>query len=258
VSGLFYSTSGFKEMIDLSRLSRWVQPRQLDAESIQANQQKFISHQARMIVLKDFLQPEVAERLSRFLTHEATYTAKYGLYSNSAIKRTQSDVIFEEWERAPEKKRFYRFGEYSGLQPEFKLSLNAVMFLKFRTAFYTDQFKELFEQITGLTLKPGPSMTGYVYKQGDYLRDHDDTDADKRLAYVLYLNPQWKPFFGGALHMIGSDGEVTRIEAQHNSLILFDVRAKSKHFVAPINSNAGEEVRTTLSGWWHEPLNEFS
>lgn len=239
-------------MIDNTWLSAWVQPQHLDSEALQSYHKNFISHPARMIVLKDFLREEVAKKLSQFLTIEAEYKTKFGLYSEHESEATLSNVDEEEWERAVDAKRFYRFGEYTGVAKEFKLSPNMITFLKFRTAYYGTQFKELFEQITGLPLRDGPSMNGYAYRQGDYLRTHNDIDSDKRLTYVFYLNPQWKSCFGGALYMTGSSGEVAKIEAEYNSLILFDVRARAKHFVAPINPCAGETARTTLSGWWHE------
>lgn len=43
------------------------------------------------------------------------------------------------------------------------------------------------------------------------------------------------------------------VEATYNSLVVFDTRAGTKHYVVPIADGVGERKRLTIGGWYHEP-----
>ena len=61
---------------------------------------------------------------------------------------------------------------------------------------------------------------------GDFLKQHDDNNRNRRLALVLYLSPDWKPEYGGSLKIAdpAGDGEST-VAANYNSLVAFDTLA---------------------------------
>jgi hypothetical protein len=74
-------------MVDRQKLGAWIQPQHLEDAALEQYRKSFTSHPARLVVIKDFLPPQVAERLSRFLSSEAEFKAEYGLYSiEGAVK----------------------------------------------------------------------------------------------------------------------------------------------------------------------------
>jgi Rps23 Pro-64 3,4-dihydroxylase Tpa1-like proline 4-hydroxylase len=75
----------------------------------------------------------------------------------------------------------------------------------------------------------------------------------KRLSFVFYLSGGWETRFGGLLHLIHSDGRLTTVEPDYNSLVIFDVAAQTGHFINPVEQSAGARVRLTISGWFLRP-----
>ena len=53
-------------MVDRQKLGAWIQPQHLEEAALEKYRKSFASHPARLVVIKEFLQPAVAERLSRF------------------------------------------------------------------------------------------------------------------------------------------------------------------------------------------------
>ena len=90
-------------------------------------------------------------------------------------------------------------------------------------------------------------------RRGEFLRPHNDRDLNRRLAFVLYLSAHWSPSFGGALCVLDHDANVTQIEAEYNSLVVFDVTEHKEHFITPISSAAGERSRLSIGGWLKNP-----
>jgi 2OG-Fe(II) oxygenase superfamily len=238
-------------MIDKVWLSNWVQAQHLESENIKSYYEAFNFHPARALVLKDFLRGEVAEHLAHFLINEAQYRTIFGIYSDTAERDPIVNVTEDTWLQTEEENRFYKFKQFIGLSDKFLLTTNTVTFLKFRAAYASAKFRALIEQISRLALGPVPTINMYSYGSGDYLRTHCDVGKNKRLAYVIYLTPNWTPGLGGALHLINPNADLTKVEAEFNSIVLFDVKAKTRHFVAPIEGSAAPRI--TISGWWHEP-----
>lgn len=236
-----------------TRLEGWVQPGHLQPDAIEAGRRAFASHPARTLVLKNFLLDPVAEKLSRFLSHEARFEMAYGLYSKSAKDGNLSGISPDAWLEAEEKQRFYRFSDYAGVPDEFRLSPNLAVFQHFFSALRDYEFKLFFEALSGLELGPAPLINAYAYRAGDFLDLHTDDVKSKRLSFVFYLSPEWERRFGGLLRMIDRDGEVTEVAPDYNSLVIFDVAAKSKHFISPVEQCAGQRVRLTISGWFLAP-----
>lgn len=235
-------------MIDRKWLSPWIQSQHLEGENIRAYREAFTSQPERMLVLRNFLVEEVAEQVSHFLTAEAQFRPIYGL------TREEEHVTKEEWEQAPDQDRFFRYQGFSGLSSQSRLSPGFITYLKFRAAFLDTKFRKFFEAVSGLPLNPKePIFNTVCMKRGDYLRPHSDKDETYRLAYILYLSSNWQPSMGGAFQMVERSGRVTKIEVEFNNLIFFDVSRRTRHWVAPIEVEAGERVRATLSGWIYKP-----
>jgi Rps23 Pro-64 3,4-dihydroxylase Tpa1-like proline 4-hydroxylase len=233
--------------MDLIKITPSTQAQHLDKDILRAYRHAFMGHPAHLLVLRSFLQEDVAKQISKFLTDEAKYRQAYGLYSAA------DSVPKDEWLNAPEENRFYTYGLIDEIPTEFRLSPNLFIYLKFTTALVDSKFKPFFEAISGLSLGNTTEVQVHSTTRGDFLRPHNDKGRNRRLAFVLYLSADWEPRFGGALHIIHRDGAETVIEAEYNSLMIFDVTAHKHHFIAPITPAAGERARLSIGGWVHNP-----
>ncbi|MGH9198876.1 MAG: 2OG-Fe(II) oxygenase [Acidimicrobiia bacterium] len=232
--------------MDAAFLGTWIQPQHLDPETLRRYRQAFASHPSRLVVLRKFLVDAVAAKLSKFLATEAEFRTEYGLYS------VDQGVTEEEWQAAEPAGRFFRFGKLVGTPAQFQMSPNALTYLRFRQAFQDPRLKAFFEEISDLPLGVSTDFGSHAMKGGDFLLSHSDDNRNRRLALVIYLSPDWDPALGGALHMLDASGSVTRIEPEYNSIVAFDVKVDTMHFVPMIDAAAGERVRLTIGGWYHQ------
>lgn len=237
-------------MADSIPLAKLVQERHLGKETIHSYREAFESSSARFVVLERFLVPEVASRLSSFLRDEAQYEKEHGLYSAQ-----DHDVDAATWHAASPGDRFFRFGKLVGTAPEFHFSDNSLTYLTFRTTFQKDEhLRRFFEAITGLELAASDDFGSHSMEAGDFLSSHDDNNRNRRLALVLYLTPDWKPEYGGALHIMDDAGGEWIVEPTYDSLVAFDTKAGTTHSVAPIREAAGQRSRLTIGGWYHDSV----
>ena len=232
----------------MSALTSLVGQNHLTEEAIRSYRSSFESTPARYVVLEDFLQPSLAERLSAFLESEADYATEYGLYG------IDEGVDEQRWNAAGEDERFFRFSKLVGIDPKYALSDNALAYLRFRSTFQRDaDLRAYFESVTGMRLAQSDDFGSHCMKSGDFLKSHDDDNKDRVLALVLYLSPDWQAEYGGTLRIVKPDGEELTVEARYNSLVAFDTRAGTTHYVVPIGERAGARKRLTIGGWYHAP-----
>jgi len=233
--------------VDRQKLGAWIQPQHLEDAAIETYRESFSSHPAKLVVIRDFLQPAVAERLSRFLSSEAEFKTEYGLYS------IETAVSEEEWLNAKEDDRLFRFGKLVGTPPQFQTSLNALTYLQFRATFQRPELKAFFEAISGMPLGASNDFGAHSMTSDSLLRPHSDDNKNRQIALVIYLSPGWKPEFGGQLKVTHLDGETTVVQAEYNSVIAFNVLTHSAHVVEPVRSNNGVAPRRlTIGGWYHK------
>jgi Rps23 Pro-64 3,4-dihydroxylase Tpa1-like proline 4-hydroxylase len=234
-------------MIDGSALGGWIKPQHFEADALERYRNEFQSHPAKVIVLEDFLVEKMADRLTKFLTSEARFSKEHGIYSEEGA------VTEERWRAAEEQDRFFRLGKLSATPPEFQMSPNTLTYLKFRQTFQRPEFKEFFEELTGLSLGASDDFGVHSMTTGDFLRPHSDDNRNRRVALVIYLSPRWEPDFGGALNVLDRDGNVTVVQPGYNSMVVFDVLAETTHLVEPVTPAAGDHARLTIGGWYHRP-----
>lgn len=237
-------------MVDPKALASLIQPQHLTEDAVRSYRLAFESHPARFVVIEDFLLPNIASKLSAFLDTEALFSRHHGLYSAD-----DREVDEEEWRSAGDEDRFFRFGKLVGAQPQFQFSDNSLAYLKFRSTFQKDDdLRAYFEEVSGIPLAVSDDFGSHSMTAGDFLKPHDDNNRNRRLALVLYLSPDWKPEYGGALKIAdpAGDGEST-VAASYNSLVAFDTLAGTTHHVVPISEAAGPNARLTIGGWYQRP-----
>jgi len=79
-----------------------------------------------------------------------------------------------------------------------------------------------------------------VHVDGNY---HDASGLNRRLNAIVYLNPNWKPGWGGEFGVYDENGDVCLKEVAplFNRLVIFDSHDKSFHGLpAPLNFPEGE------------------
>jgi hypothetical protein len=231
-----------------SWLATWILAAHLTPEVRSRCRNQFAAR--RLLVLDRFLAPRIAEEVSLFLNLEAPFKTAYALYSSDSASGTITGVSREEWLQAEASRRFFRFGELDPSRLGDRNSANQASFHTVVNAMRDERFRLYCEEITGIGLASGPKINAYSYGAGDFLGPHCDNDKNRTLAFVLYFTHGWDARFGGELNLIEADDKVTVITAEHNRLVLFDVRTGGEHRVSSVSSDAGSKTRTSIGGWF--------
>lgn len=89
---------------------------------------------------------------------------------------------------------------------------------------------------------------GTAYAPGDFLTGHDDAFEGKHrlAAYVLGLNPTWRPEWGGLLLFHEDDSRIEGVSPGFNTLSLF--RVGQMHSVSEV-TRAAAYRRYSITGW---------
>ncbi|CAG2168977.1 unnamed protein product [Oppiella nova] len=123
------------------------------------------------------------------------------------------------------------------------------------------QVKPFVERLTNLSLNDNIALTVSRYEQNDYLLCHDDDVMSedqmdgRRVAFILYLVPDWKTSDGGLLDLYDSNenGEPSEIVAsvapKWNRFAFFEVNPITWHQVSEVVSDS--KTRLSVHGWFH-------
>lgn len=230
----------------MNSLRSWIRTRHLEAQRLREYRAQFNSRKGPYIVLEDFLPDPLARDISRFLVEEAAYRPCFGLLGGSG-ECTEAEFLAAE-----EEKQFFRFQVLEEKQWGGELSAPAQSYAGLRKAFGERGFAAYAAALTGLTLGLDTEVGTHCLRSGDYLKTHRDLGRRRRIAFLLYLSPGWRKEFGGTLHLIDPDQAETCIVPKYNHLLLFDTVANQGHYVAPVESAAGDSIRVSIGGWLHD------
>lgn len=203
--------------------------------------------------VRDFLQPDAAERLHACLRDEVPWhVAERNQPNRPAPAFGEPDPALDAaYGRARAEGFHFAYDRYlmvealkEGRDPELLLHsvvpfFNGPQFLEFIRWFGND---------------PSLAMVGAQatrYRPGEFLRWHDDKHDDerRRFAYVLNLSRDWEADWGGLLQFIDARGSVVdTFVPRFNSLSLFKV--PFGHVVTPVAPWA-KQPRLAITGWWH-------
>lgn len=203
----------------------------------------------RLLQIDNFLRSDIAEKVSACLLRgEVQWEQLYGLKY-----RKPHDVKKEIFLEVDDADRFFTFKWCVGVNPEHSESENATVYTALCDALRGQAMCDWVSEITRVAIDAAATeVTTHAYADGDYLRHHSDTDGNRRLAFIVYLTPDWTAEQGGALHVIGHDLTEIAIQAKFNRFVMFDVMAHREHFIAPIT--AQETPRLTIGGWFHQKV----
>lgn len=119
------------------------------------------------------------------------------------------------------------------------------------------QFRPWLEGMLGVELESTVDISCAKYEYTDVLLCHDDELEGRRVAFILYLVPNWESSDGGTLGLYKTDSNflpkdvVKSIVPTRNTLVLFEVSPISFHQVSEVFSK--DKCRLSLSGWFHGP-----
>ena len=233
-------------VVDVDWLETWIRPQHLTDESLARYGAEYESAPIPCIQLRNFLQPSVAENLSGFLAEDAEYEDVYCL--RVPDKRVSRSV----WLAAKDSNRLSKYSRVTGTRSG-SGGINSLVYIKFSNAVADRRFIAFFERIAKTPLGPLQAVGGKAFGAADFLRPHNDQGFDRRLAFIIYLNPRWRPTYGGRLCLRGGNGERMTIEAEYNSLVVFDVNGHKAHHITTVEEVAENERRVTVGGWIKNP-----
>lgn len=111
-------------------------------------------------------------------------------------------------------------------------------------------FLDFARRLTGRAEIRRLSVMAARYRPGHFLTLHDDIHETERreVAYVLNLTRDWRPEWGGLLHIVEDDRKTIRrtIVPEFNAMVL--MRPPTWHFVSQVASYA-RAPRYTVTGW---------
>ena len=107
-------------------------------------------------------------------------------------------------------------------------------------------------KLTGIKVR-GVNMSGFIYKDGDYLLPHDDRLEGRKVAYIINLTKGYTKKNGGALALFnmkqGKPEKIVKAYVPHyNTLTLFTVSKKSFH---QVNEILLSKPRLSIGGWFY-------
>jgi Rps23 Pro-64 3,4-dihydroxylase Tpa1-like proline 4-hydroxylase len=115
----------------------------------------------------------------------------------------------------------------------------------------SESFMNTVSKIVGESLTEVKEHFASRYTDGCFLSPHHDKNKGK-IGFILYLTKNWKPEYGGNLHMMESDQFTVKktIVPKFNTLVLFDIpnHVGVPHFVSHVSPRVTNK-RFAISGW---------
>ena len=232
-------------MTDFAELESRVQPQHLEPARIESYRQAAQQDPLGLVVVDDFLQRPVIDRVHRWLVDEAIFIRRYGLYSMKGAERS-------DWLRASDEDRFFTYDLTVGVQPQYRMSPNWLTYLTLEHTLEQRPALELFSAIADVELTGTDPIHVHSHAPGDYLKIHNDQVEDRRLCGTLFLSPDWQPGYGGELCLFDQDKQERLFAPRYNRLILFDPKRKPMHRVAEHTPEAKGWKRFTLILWYSD------
>jgi hypothetical protein len=232
-------------MNDVDKYLPWIQPQHLEPSYIESIKEEYQSNPLGGVILDDFFNENVIVKLQNVIAREALFRCVYKLYSDSS-KSVPEEIFLN----ASEEDRFHHVNIIDKVKPEYSLSHNWLTYIRF-LHFYNTQLPMFFGKITGNRLMQGDNMI-QSNRLENSLNKHNDVQPGRRLTTILYLSSDWKPEFGGALHICQKNGLERIIDVKCNRMVFFEPNVESSHYVAIRSELARNKTRDCYVSWFHE------
>ena len=230
--------------------------------------------QARGVVVQNFLEPWLADRINSFMAIESpsswwTYTtaetvggtAKTQRVMNREVfqifaeNKVERDAMFNDALNCFKNKVFsYSYSKQMGNSPDKWKFHNEdcdcfICESNTNGIFRKDgEFEAAISNIVGEKVEIS-TLQWTRFSAGDFLAPHTDNNHGK-VAFSLFMSKDWFPMWGGNLVFLDDNMQITdTAPSAFNTLVLWDVSdGKTWHSVSPVISTI-QESRYALSGW---------
>ncbi|XP_069757151.1 prolyl 3-hydroxylase OGFOD1 isoform X2 [Narcine bancroftii] len=148
----------------------------------------------------------------------------------------------------------YKFKQSDDLRRRKEYHISAL-----RKILYED-FRKWLSDISGVKLESTVDISCAQYEYTDVLLCHDDELEGRRIAFILYLVPEWQASDGGTLDLYDADDhyqpqKITKsLTPSWNTLVFFEVSPVSHHQVSEVLVEG--KCRLSVSGWFYGPALE--
>lgn len=212
------------------------------------------------VQVRDYLQPQAAERLEDCLRREVPWTlairdgAGARTIPHAEYRAMGSDALAQLLRDTAQGARGggYRFAYDSYMMVSaYKEGRDPGLLLhRVLELFNSPAHLAFVQALTGDDGIRRINAQATRYRPGHFLRQHTDAESSegRRYAYVLNLSRSWQPDWGGLLQFVGDDGRVGETFLPHwNSLALFKV--PTGHMVSLVAPWADAD-RLAVTGWF--------
>lgn len=210
------------------------------------------------VEIRNFLNPDDSGRLRQFLLNSENWrlviNAGDSVYEfpRTAVQQFTKKQQHELEERIARSARHgfqYRYESIRAIDGDVRLSPGSSLLDQFVRFMSSEQVLSLLAEIMGATNLAFADGQATAYSSGHFLTQHDDDVEGKHRtsAYVLGLNPVWRPEWGGLLMFHRPDGNIDEAYVPTiGTLRLFSVpAAHSVSYVTPFAT----EPRLSVTGW---------
>lgn len=225
--------------------------------NIDTNKYKELYDKDNIVVINNFLNIEKAEQIYTYIHNNKP---KNTWTSSVCYDNVKSDLIYKNSKKAQIQKNIKKATDAFNKNKfafSFQRTLNnnnVPSIEGFTTYLFKNQsIIDKINEITSLNVERAHDIFISKYRFGDFLSPHCDKN-NGRIAFVLNLTKNWKPQYGGILHIMNQDRtEIIRsIVPKFNSLVLFYIPPENgiPHFVSHININNNGLYRYAITGWF--------
>ncbi|XP_067906049.1 prolyl 3-hydroxylase OGFOD1 [Heterodontus francisci] len=145
----------------------------------------------------------------------------------------------------------YKFKQSDDLRKKKEYHISALRKVLF------EDFRTWLSDIAGVKLESTVDLSCAKYEYTDVLLCHDDELEGRRIAFILYLVPEWETSDGGTLDLYDVDDHcqpqqiAKSLTPSWNTLVFFEVSPVSHHQVSEVMLEG--KCRLSVSGWFHGP-----
>jgi Rps23 Pro-64 3,4-dihydroxylase Tpa1-like proline 4-hydroxylase len=214
-------------------LRGWISGTYLDKHKLLSLSENLGDEPSLLGIIPDFLLVSKAEELGEYIRHSVTWDrSRYilGMHQNEEIP-----VSEEQWLSTPEAKHFSQFDVGPSLQSLTETSPGSVLSQFFNLLRSSDFMRwmsvicrEAVHELTGVRLTR--------YRNGDFIREHLDSQDGRIVRCNLYLSQTWTPKAGGCLMFRNQTNTLTKVFPILNTLVLTPVSQGCSHWVTAVTS----------------------
>ena len=209
------------------------------------------------ITIRNVLDTEVAEKVLASLKSDIPWQLAYmekgvtSLFSAEKLANMsaeQLNTIYQKIAKLGADHFQFCYHHYSVSNKNFEYCAEDAYINTFKAFLESDDYFNFSRAVTGFDEIKNIEIQTARYTANNYLMMHNDSaNSDRRVAYVLNLSKNWHVDWGGLLHFIDENGQVTEtFVPTFNSLTFFSVPAWHKvSYVMPFVT----ESRYSVTGW---------